>query len=426
MKSTILSKKLKAVLSEKKLNKLGLQIGFAQRLRNIVPFQLIVSVIAALGDKETRYFSEIHRYFNQLTDQNVRYKPFHNQLAKPGFAQLMREVAEKVLNHWVSTKLLCTHQGLSRFDSILIQDGSSFAVHDSLTQAYPGRFTTISPAAVEVRVTYNLIQGAIEQSVLTPDSYSERAQLPDAAELNNKLMLGDRGYYSGRLLHEIDHHGGYYILRAKGLSKIPVHHVLREDGQVISKRVKPLCKVIKSLPRQQLVDMVVEIEGRQTRLIAIWSPKEKRHTYLVTNLKATEFSAREISQLYRLRWQVELLFKECKSHNNLQGFQTANPTLMEALVWGSLIAVTLKRFICSSIEQFYALEMSTLTVSKTTVYWWYALLESIIRNRRKQLIDVLERTYFFLKENASRAHPKRDKLKGLYQFGVEPNFESQY
>ena len=39
--------------------------------------------------------------------------------------------------------------------------------------------------------------------------------------------------------------------------------------------------------------------------------------------------------------------------------------------------------------------------------------------------DVLERTDFFLKENAARAHIKRDKLKGLYQFGAEPNFDVQ-
>ena len=82
---------------------------------------------------------------------------------------------------------------------------------------------------------------------------------------------------------------------------------------------------------------------------------------------AEQFSATQISQLYRLRWQIELLFKECKSHNNLQVFQTSNCTLMEALVWSSLIATILKRFICSSIEQFCQMEMSTLTVSKTTV-----------------------------------------------------------
>ncbi len=168
--------------------------------------------------------------------------------------------------------------------------------------------------------------------------------------------------------------------------------------------------------------MIVEIDARETRLIAIWSPKEKRHTFLVANLKAEQFSATQISQLYRLRWQIELLFKECKSHNNLQGFQTSNCVLMEALVWSSLIATILKRFICSSIEQFCQMAMSTLTVSKTTVYWWYSLLESIVNHKRKQLTDVLERTYFFLKENAGRAHPKRDKSTGLYQFGVEPNY----
>ncbi len=41
MKRTTLSKKLKVVLSEKKLNKPGKNIGFSQRLRQIPPFQLI-------------------------------------------------------------------------------------------------------------------------------------------------------------------------------------------------------------------------------------------------------------------------------------------------------------------------------------------------------------------------------------------------
>ncbi|MCP3851737.1 MAG: transposase [Gammaproteobacteria bacterium] len=40
---------------------------------------------------------------------------------------------------------------------------------------------------------------------------------------------------------------------------------------------------------------------------------KRKTTYLsVTNLKDNKFNAREISLLYRLRWQVELLFKECK------------------------------------------------------------------------------------------------------------------
>ncbi len=56
MKSTTLSKNLKVVLSEKKLNKPGKNI-VSQRLRQITPFQLIVSMITAMGDKETKAFS---------------------------------------------------------------------------------------------------------------------------------------------------------------------------------------------------------------------------------------------------------------------------------------------------------------------------------------------------------------------------------
>ena len=297
MKSTTLSKKLKVILSEKKLNKPGKNIGFSQRLRQIPPFQLIVSMITAMGDKETKHFSEIHRYFNQLTNKNVRYKPFHNQLAKPGFAQLMRDVADKVFNHWVNTKLKCNHPVLANFDKLLIQDGSSFAIHKALKKDYPGRFTAISPAAVELHVTYDLKTRGIEKSTLTPDSFSERAELPEAHELENQLLSGDRGYYSGPLIHETDDHGGYSILRALRLSRIAFHRATREDGQVVSKRTK------------SLIDMIVEIDGRETRLIAIWSPKEKRHTFLVTNLNAEQFSATQISQLYRLRWQIELLFR---------------------------------------------------------------------------------------------------------------------
>lgn len=95
------------------------------------------------------------------------------------------------------------------------------------------------------------------------------------------------------------------------------------------------------------------------------------------------------------------------------------------LVWGSLIAVTLKRFICCSIEQFYTLYNVHIDGFKDNRLLLVFSAESIIKKQRKQLTDVLERMYFFLKENTARAHPKREKLKGLYQFGVEPYFEFQ-
>ncbi|NOQ78883.1 MAG: transposase [Gammaproteobacteria bacterium] len=113
--------------------------------------------------------------------------------------------------------------------------------------------------------------------------------------------------------------------------------------------------------------------------MALWSLKEKRHTYLITNLKRDEYSMLEISNIYRMRWQVEILFKECKSHNSLHGFNTQKATLQESLIWASLISMILKRFITGCIEQIFKVEISTMIVLKTTVSWWYGILEAIVQ-----------------------------------------------
>jgi hypothetical protein len=82
----------------------------------------------------------------------------------------------------------------------------------------------------------------------------------------------------------------------------------------------------------------------------------------------------------------------------------------------------LKRFMTGCIEQLFKIEMSTMTVSKTTVSWWYDILEAIVQQRRKALVNKVTEACEFLKENAKRAHPNRNKLTGILQFGLEPAF----
>ena len=40
-------------------------------------------------------------------------------------------------------------------------------------------------------------------------------------------------------------------------------------------------------------------------------------------------ASRQVMSLYRCRWQVELLFKEWKSHNRLKGFVTGQKAIAE-------------------------------------------------------------------------------------------------
>src|SRR5262249_54039012 len=77
---------------------------------------------------------------------------------------------------------------------------------------------------------------------------------------------------------------------------------------------------------------------------------EKSMTRLCTNLPRTPFSLDLVARLYRFRWQVELLFKEWKSYANLHKFDTANEHVAAGLIWASLCAAVLKRFLAHAAQ----------------------------------------------------------------------------
>ncbi len=84
-----------------------------------------------------------------------------------------------------------------------------------------------------------------------------------------------------------------------------------------------------------------------------WNRKENRPRYLVTNLPRTEFSLEQVCDAYRLRWQVELLFKEWKSYANLHAFDTKNAAIAEGLIWASICAALLKRFLAHAAQRLF-------------------------------------------------------------------------
>ncbi|WP_420854451.1 transposase [Shewanella zhuhaiensis] len=78
-----------------------------------------------------------------------------------------------------------------------------------------------------------------------------------------------------------------------------------------------------------------------------------------------QFTGEDISKLYRLRWQIELLFKEWKSHNNLRRFATCQPHLVEGLIWSSLLSLLVKRYLCRAATTQAMLRLSLFKMAKT-------------------------------------------------------------
>jgi len=162
-------------------------------------------------------------------------------------------------------------------------------------------------------------------------------------------------------------------------------------------------------------------KGKQIalRVVLLWNPKTKRHVVLVTNVNRNEFSARVVAALYRLRWQVELLFKEWKSYANLHRFATTKKPIAEGLIWGSLAAATLKRFLAHATQRLLPnVETSTQRVAKSIGEPLRELLVAVAEHRA--LRGPLRRLVDSLSTQARRAHPTRDRRKGRLATGLQP------
>lgn len=82
---------------------------------------------------------------------------------------------------------------------------------------------------------------------------------------------------------------------------------------------------------------------RTFRVVGVWNEDVEKYNLYVTNLPVAEYSAFDIAQLYRARWEVELLFKELKSTCNLDQVSTGNPAAVEALILVAMISLVVSR-----------------------------------------------------------------------------------
>lgn len=62
------------------------------------------------------------------------------------------------------------------------------------------------------------------------------------------------------------------------------------------------------------------------------------YVLLLTNLPALEWTGEQVLALYRLRWQVELLFKRLKGILTLAALRTKDPVLAQVYLLGKLVA----------------------------------------------------------------------------------------
>ncbi len=420
-------KKFKQAFSEEELETLGEQTGFCQRRRIVTPYRLGIALMESLSTGRIETLADILRAFNGLHGETVQYKPFHNQLAKKAFPEFMMALCGRLMEKLSEEALRFKDKTpFSRFNHILLHDGSSFSLKPALHKIFPGRFNKISPAAVELHVSLDLFTETPQIITLTPDTNSEVHYAPEAETITGGLLMADRMFFIKHYMAEIAEQGGHFLIKAKGTLNPLIRHAFHKNGREIKTwRGKRLNDVKNQFGRYKTLDLDVNWTTKQytldARLVMTWNQKKKHPRYLVSNLPRDDFSVEQLCDAYRLRWQIELMFKEWKSYANLHAFDTKKTPIAEGLIWAALCAAVLKRFLAYAAQRMYQVAISTRKTAMSLRYVLTDIFRALLHHRRK-LRRAVSCALQYLANNATRAHPKRDKVSGRLKLNLEPVF----
>src|SRR5256885_5398114 len=275
---TTMATKFQSVLDADILNERGKQRGFSKRDRLITPLRFGLSVVASMATEQVTTIADLHRQFNELWELDTDYKAFYTQLLtstapeffRTSLCHIMGQLTMKVLGFEAG-------QAFRAFNRLILQDGSSFALHEALADVFPGRFNAVSPAAVELHCTLDLLQDAPITIALSPDTDAEHDYRPAPESLRGDVCLADRGSLDLPYWRDIGRQGGFCIVRSTSPLHPRVIDASREDGQrITSCQDRDLQAIIANFPKRQRParDGEARIPGDpfRLRLLLRWNP----------------------------------------------------------------------------------------------------------------------------------------------------------
>lgn len=418
--------RIKDVIGVEAVRDAGFSSGFIQRERFITAPRFFATLMCSMGGRKLNSIADLTRDFNADHDSTINYKPFYDRLNTPAFPAFMQSLYQAMIQKLSQPVIVALNDGpFARFDDILVHDGSSFAVHDDLADIFPGRFKDGSPAAVELHCTMSLLTDNVTRIDVSPDTTCERHFLPEPSALRNKLLLIDRGYDSMAAMDAIHQAGGFYLVRARSNHDprvITVHAVGRGYRRGEGLRLQD---ALRRFPTHQPVDLDVcrEKSGALSafsRMVCFYNSKLKIWVRFLTNLSRDDFSASDIASTYALRWQVELLFKDFKSENNLHRFVTRKENIVLGLIWSSLCAAAIKRLLAhlSQLQDGSAHAISTQRTARCGAFILEQLVTALYSGARS-VSSALTTIATYLRRNARRSNIARDRQSGRLHMGLD-------
>lgn len=344
------------------ITELARVVGWLVRRGKIDAFEFFAGLVfgqmsalrLTLSAQASCYSEPVQR---QAVDQ--RYDESTVQFFRRGFDQCLQRSMEQAPPPSLTEPLA------AYFNAVHLVDSTSFDCVESLAQIYPGCGGGASSANCKILLRYEYLHAQFQPLALLPGKRTDSGlavELPPLVQAN-ELMLFDKGFFKLQSLLEIDQKKAFFLTpmnRSAGLwvtnsqgatVKLDLVQALKETHQDVLEWSTVL------LGSESTTLTVRVVAFRLTEQSASRHRAALRRAYvkkgglppaaalelagwliLITNVPADKLPSLALAYLYRARWQIELIFKQCKSVLRLHLSEARkNPFRVQCEIWARLI-----------------------------------------------------------------------------------------
>ena len=253
-----------------------------------------------------------------------------------------------------------------------LEERTPCRLHHKLADAFQGSGGSASSATVKIDVIYELLHHRLHDLVVTDGRAADQGH---AAAIVPHLRAGDLvirdlGYFSLEALSQIATQQAWFLSRLSNTVAVYLSAAASE----------PALALVDHVQRHAAQDAVVELAGylgpprlpcrvlayrlpeevvEQRRRSAYETARKKGRTptqaylhwlqfgWYITNVHPEIWVAAVVATVYRIRWQIELLFKQWKSLLHIHVLTGTRPERIQCLLYGRLTTITMLMGLCA-------------------------------------------------------------------------------
>ena len=353
---------LASALSREVVERLARETGVLRRRRKVEPMAWLWTLVLGFGTGRVRSLAGLRRSYQRASGESLVPSAYYDRFST-ATVRFLRAVVRELCAGFVAREGRLGGV-LAGFRDVVVADATLIKLHRLLAGRYPGTRTNSAPASAKLHVVMS-VGGAGAQSVrLTDGRASDHQVLRIGRWVRDRLLMFDLGFFRYQLFDCIDRNGGFFPTRLPNSANpriVEVHRVWR--GQSIQLVGERLGDVVGRL-RRAVLDAAVEVEfqrrgyrgtrrtaRRRLRLIGVRHPASGEYRFYLTNITPEQLDAESLAQAYACRWQVELLFRELKSHYRLTELPSRKAHVVETLLLAAVITLLVSRRLLDAVRR---------------------------------------------------------------------------